>query len=163
MINETTTVISVEQEGLWVEGIRQSACGSCAANAGCGHSLLTQVVGKPPLLKVLLRPGDRSGYHVGQQVEISIPEAVVVRGSLLLYLCPLICMIVFAWIVHLLAEREGMTVFSAFVGLAVGGLIVRGISRGLVKNSELQPTVIAALTPRAQPEQRAGERAIISN
>ena len=61
MLIETGRVVAVEanEEALWVETIRQSTCGSCAANKGCGHGLLNRAnpilhscLALPPLLLV---------------------------------------------------------------------------------------------------------------
>ena len=42
MLVETGRVVAVEEDSLWVETIRQSTCGSCAAQKGCGHGLLNR-------------------------------------------------------------------------------------------------------------------------
>ena len=39
-IIESGRVVAIEESGVWVETIRSSACGSCAARSGCGHRTL---------------------------------------------------------------------------------------------------------------------------
>ena len=43
MLTETGRVVALEQDSLWVETIRQSTCGSCAVQKGCGHGLINQI------------------------------------------------------------------------------------------------------------------------
>ena len=43
MLTETGRVVAVDGDRLWVETIRKSTCGSCAAQKGCGHGLLNRI------------------------------------------------------------------------------------------------------------------------
>ena len=43
-IVETGRVVALEGAAVWVETIRSSACGSCAARSGCGHRTLAGVL-----------------------------------------------------------------------------------------------------------------------
>ena len=43
MLIETGRVVALEGNTVWVETLRQSACGSCSARAGCGHGVLNAV------------------------------------------------------------------------------------------------------------------------
>ena len=57
MLTEVGRVIAVERDGLWVETIRSSTCGSCGARKACGHGLANQMRdGERGLVRVL--PGD---------------------------------------------------------------------------------------------------------
>ena len=87
--------MAVEPDSLWVETIRQSTCGSCAAQKGCGHGLLNRYSdGKRGYVRVLgsdqLAAAD---CRVDDQVLIAIPEEVILRGSLILYMLPLVSML----------------------------------------------------------------------
>ena len=95
MLIETGRVVAVEADALWVETIRQSTCGTCAARQGCGHGLLNRIGdGRTGYVRVLRGPAsDRRPCAVNDQVRISIPEQVILRGSAVVYMLPLLCML----------------------------------------------------------------------
>lgn len=156
MIVESARVISISKDALWVEAVQRSTCGSCVAEKGCGQRLLARLSGKTMRLRVL--PGERSlmDYRVGESVEIGIPEDVVVRGSLLVYILPLMMMILSAWFGHqwfavetylipstqALLHQELAAIAFACGGLFVGAGIVRGFSKRMAGNTRAQPLVI---------------------
>ncbi|RLA45209.1 MAG: transcriptional regulator [Gammaproteobacteria bacterium] len=150
MIKETATVVRVEDNCLWVEGVQRSTCGSCTARAGCGQRLLAGVVGSPPLIRVLLsgHTGGRdcTDYHIGEEIEIGIPEDVVVKGSLLIYFLPLLSLLLAAGLAESIYGKDFVTVCAGVVGLVFGGLLVRAISVLSRNSARLQPTVMA-ITP----------------
>ena len=75
---ETGRVVAIERDGRWVETIRQSTCGSCAARKGCGHGLLNRYAyGKRGYIKVLPGATGIVDCAVNDQVRISIPEEVL--------------------------------------------------------------------------------------
>lgn len=157
MLVETGRVVAVEPEALWVETIRQSTCGSCAANKGCGHGLLNRIGdGRTGYVRVLPGPTGTAGCAVDDQVRISIPEQVILRGSLVVYVLPLLFMLGGA------AGADGLwpagsqlaSVCGAAVGLALGFAAVRWHAWRHRQDTALQPTVLEVL-PRATLQVRA--------
>ena len=53
MIRETGTVVAIEDNGVWVETIQQSACQTCVAEKGCGQRLIAKVTGNTTAIRVL--------------------------------------------------------------------------------------------------------------
>ena len=91
MLTENGRVIAVEPGGLWVETVRKSTCGACSAQKGCGHGILNRMTdGKRGYIRVL--PGEQSiqDYRVDDEVRFSIPEEVILRGSMVAYLVPIV-------------------------------------------------------------------------
>lgn len=153
MLIETGRVVAVEadEEALWVETIRQSTCGSCAANKGCGHGLLNRIAdGRTGYIRVLSGAVAARQCAVDDQVRISIPEQVILRGSLLVYLLPLLCMLAGASGADILwpAAGEPATIAGAVSGLALGFVLVRWHAWHHRRDRALQPTVLEVL-PRA--------------
>ncbi len=142
MIKETTTIVDIERRYLWVEGVQRSTCGSCSARAGCGQRLLAGIQARTSRIRVLLSAADKRHYRVGEDVEIGIPDDVVVKGSLFIYLVPLLGLIVSAGLVDYWFHREILTIGAAVAGLLGGGLVVRMVSLVLSKDSRLQPSVL---------------------
>ncbi len=142
MIKETGRVIAVEGGGVWVETIQQSACESCSAQKGCGQSLLAKATGKTTAIRVL--PGDCNlqEVRVGDEVDIGIPEQVIVNGTLLVYLLPLLMMVVGAVVVGSAYEGDISTAIGGVLGLSGGSLLVRLHSYYNKNNNEVHPTLL---------------------
>ena len=142
MIKETTTIVDVKPDCLWVEGVQGSTCGSCVARAGCGHRLLARGQAPAPRVRVLLGTNDDAAYTIGEDVAIGIPEDVVVKGSLFIYLCPLLGLLLSAGLVEYWFARELLTTCAGIMGLVFGGLLVRLVSSLLNDRRSLQPVVL---------------------
>ena len=120
MIVETGTVVAIESDSLWVETIQKTACEACVAQKGCGTRVLSKLTGKTNRIRVLLDRHSADTIAIGQDVDIAIPEDVIVKGSLLVYLLPVICAVSGAW----LAGSAGDT--GSILG-ALGGLLASGM------------------------------------
>jgi len=149
MLQEIGRIVAVESDAVWVEAIQQSTCGSCAAKKGCGQSLLSSLGVKPVYMRVLLEGRASTDYHVDDSITIGIPNDVVLKSSLFIYLAPLLLMIVFAGVAHTMINNEGLSIFSGVFGLVVGGGLIRYHS------------VIAKDDPRFQPVLIDNRQAII--
>lgn len=142
MITETGRIVAVEQEGLWVETIQRSTCGSCAAQKGCGQSLMARLMGHTSYLWVLLEGRDAGDYHLGEEIQIGVPETVVVRGSLFVYLVPLLAMILGAGLAQQWWASDGLSALGALVGLVAGGVVVRWRAHQTRHDPRLQPVLL---------------------
>ncbi len=142
MIAETGRVVAVESDGLWVETIQRSTCGSCAAQKGCGQSLLARLAGHSSYLWVLLDGRDSAAYQLGDEIQLGIPEDVVVKGSLFVYLVPLLLMILGSGLAHSWFASEGLSVLGALGGLVLGGLVVRWRAQQTRLDPRLQPVLL---------------------
>jgi sigma-E factor negative regulatory protein RseC len=149
MLVETGRVVAVEADALWVETIRQSTCGACAARQGCGHGLLNRIGdGRSGYVRALRDPAaDRRPYAVNDQVRISIPEQVILRGSVVVYMLPLLCMLAVAALTVQLFPTgpEALAAVGAAVGLGLGFGLVRWHAWRHRDSRELQPTVLEVL------------------
>lgn len=142
MILETGRIVSIEAEGVWVETIQKSACGSCKAEKGCGQSLLHKWDGHSAYIWVLLDGRDPASYRVGDEIQIGIPEEVIARASLLVYLVPVISLVAATALAQNQFAHEGITSLAGFAGLIVGGLIVRWHSWRTRFDRDLQPVLV---------------------
>lgn len=150
MIKETGRVVAIEEDGVWVETIQQSACQTCVAEKGCGQSLIAKMTGKTTAIRAL--PGLCDLSHIGRddRVVIGIPEHVVVSGTLLVYLLPLLTMISGALLSGSLATTSPAsdiyTALGGLLGLVAGGLIVRGHSYLNRNNIDVHPMLLEQLS-----------------
>ncbi len=142
MIEETGRVVAVEDSTLWVETIRKASCDSCAAQKGCGHSVLAKLGDGKNHVRVLNPSSNSHSFTVGDDVVIGVPEDVVVIGSMIAYLLPLISLLAFSVAGQLLLSSEGYTILFGMFGLALGFAVVRW--HFLIKRDDarFQPSVI---------------------
>ena len=116
-IVETGRVVALEGTAVWVETIRSSACGSCAARSGCGHRTLAGVLTSDKGL-VRARESDSlkaADCSVNDRVEISIPRSTLSVGALMLYGLPLVSGIALALLIG--AESDARAAVGFFAGL----------------------------------------------
>lgn len=142
MITETGRIVAIEPQGLWVETIQRSTCGSCAAEKGCGQSLMARLMGHTSYLWVLLEGRDPDRYQLGDEIQIGVPETVVVKGSLFVYLVPLVGMLAGAGVAQSVLQSDGWSALGAITGLVVGGLVVRWRAHQTRHDSRLQPVLL---------------------
>lgn len=155
MLTETGRVVAVETGGLWVETIRQSTCGSCAAQKGCGHGLLNRYSdGKRGYIRVLESEQlAASACSVDDQVLIAIPEEVILKGSLILYILPLMAMLAGAALGGYLVPAWGdlAALLGAVSGFVVGFAMVRLHAHKHRNDENFQPKLLERVAPSAIP------------
>ena len=143
MIEESGRVVAVEQGAVWVETRRQSTCGSCSANAGCGQGLMDK-------LGVSARRGHvraLSDLHlaVGDEVVIGVREALLLRAAILVYLLPLLGLLIFAGLAQAVELGEPLIILAGMLGLLLSWLGVRQHSRRTAEEPAMQPVVLRAM------------------
>jgi len=125
MIEEQAQVIEIKGDKLILQAQRQSACGSCAANKGCGTALLSKVVGR----KFSRFQADNSiNANVGDMVVVGLPEDALLKGSMVMYIIPILGMLVFAlladyFLTMAMQHRDLMIAVTAIMGLVSASLI----------------------------------------
>jgi sigma-E factor negative regulatory protein RseC len=154
MLIETGRVVAVDRDGVWVETIRQSTCGACAAQKGCGHGLLNRISdGKRSYIRVLPGSQDPGNCRVDDQVRIGIPEDVILRGSLIVYMLPLLCMLTgaVAAISLFSGNPDVLAALGAVAGFALGFVLVRWHASRHRDDQGMQPTLLGILRPLGDP------------
>lgn len=146
MIEEQATVVEVEGDLAWVESGARSGCGGCAARQGCGTGALGQWLRRRARAVPAVNP---VGARVGERVVIGLAEEALLRGSLLVYLSPLLGMLGLG----LLGERlaliwggggaEPLAMLGGLVGLVAG--LVWARSRSASREGRFQPVVLRRL------------------
>ncbi|MCB1687303.1 MAG: SoxR reducing system RseC family protein [Halioglobus sp.] len=148
MLTESGRVVGLESDGLWVETIRRSTCGTCSAQKGCGHGLLNRIAeGKRGYIRVL--PGEHpvSHYKIDDQVLISIPEEVILRGSIIAYVLPLLTMLAGALMAvnWLPGSEDLLAVCGAAGGLVLGYALVRWHGIRHRRDPDFQPVLLRVI------------------
>ncbi|MCZ6831778.1 MAG: SoxR reducing system RseC family protein [Gammaproteobacteria bacterium] len=151
MLTEVGRVVAIEHDSLWVETLRQSTCGACVAQKGCGHGLLSRMgSGGRNYIRVLLGDQRSAQYALDDQVRIAIPEQVILRSSFVVYLLPLFCMLLLA---AGLAQgfpqhsTDLMASLGAVLGFLLGIALVRLHAWWYRNDMELQPRLLGRVGP----------------
>ena len=142
MLQETGTIVKIDPGALWVETVQKSVCGSCVAQKGCGHHTLVKALSNSSIIRILLNGRSVDEFHINQSVTIAIPEGVVVKGSLLLYFTPLFFLMLFATLGYELSGSDGLSAVLSFIGLVVGGFVVRWHSVHTRNDPRQQPLLL---------------------
>lgn len=127
MIEEQAEVVEVIGSQLVLQAQRQSACGSCAASKGCGTSVLSKVIGRK---FTRFQAENNVDAKVGDTVVVGISEDALLKGSMMMYIMPIMGMMVFALLADntvaaLMDYRDLAVAASGIMGLVFGSLLSR--------------------------------------
>ena len=118
MITESATVIRCHGKRAEVEIQRQSVCGHCELESGCGTGAIGRLLGNR---RKSVTIDTEQALMPGDQVVLAVPEARLVRASMLVYGLPLLGMLIFGLIAHtLFVSAEWLIVIAAIAGFAGG-------------------------------------------
>lgn len=146
MIEEQVVVTALDTDGVWVEGVQQSACGSCSAKAGCGKHTMSQL-GRKVSLWLPDDPQCDHVFSVGQQVVVGLPEGAILRSTLVLYGIPLIFLLAGAIFGNAVIGELGSIAFSV-VFMLLGFKLAK--ARGVKNQQNWQPKFIRTCLPPVQ-------------
>jgi sigma-E factor negative regulatory protein RseC len=142
-IETIATVARLEKDHAIVLAERASACGGCASASGCATGTLAA------------RPGDRMnavrarndcGAKPGDRVVITMPEGVLLRGSLRLYAVPLAGLLAGAFASALAGLGDGVVALSSFAGLALGLVYAGRYARQRANDPDFEPVIVRRVT-----------------
>lgn len=146
MIEEQAVVVAIEGDDILVETQKQSVCGQCVVNKGCGTAVMQKVLGRK---RNRLRVTSRITVSIGDHVIIAIKEHAIVRGTIIIYMLPLLMMIMSgiggrAVGVRLsLSDPDVLSIIFALCGFALGFLIARHVTGMVVNDPNYRPMVLS--------------------
>lgn len=143
MIEETAHVVETEGEFAWVETERRSSCGSCSVK-GCGTGALSKILGKRSQQLKVRNPIDAKP---GDEVILGIREEDLLKGSLAVYIVPLLAMLAGALLGEGLApqwgsDNEVLSLFFGLLGFAAGLLWLHYFNRRLSRNGSFMAVIL---------------------
>lgn len=147
MIEERAEVVSIENGNVWVETQRRSACAQCAVNSGCGTAVIGKVIGNKRSRVRVLNPKDTK-VSIGDEIVVGIDEQALVRGSLMIYVVPLISLFLFGFLGEVLSEQlnvyipDVLPIIFGLSGLVVGFYLVKIFSRDIRGDIRYQPVLL---------------------
>lgn len=143
MIETEAVVVRTEHAIAYVKAERKSGCSACSTGS-CGTSVLANFFAqKTPLY----RASNEVGAKVGDRVMVGMDESAMFKGTLLLYLFPLLLLFVGAVAGSVLAVsaevKDGYSVVGACVGLVIGFLGLKLSSAKLGMSRQFQPVILS--------------------
>ncbi|EHU5196091.1 SoxR reducing system RseC family protein [Vibrio vulnificus] len=119
---------------------QQTSCSSCSSQKSCGTGVVSKAFGNKSLLWHL---ETQRRLHVGQVVEIGIPEQSLLQSAMLVYLLPIVAMLLGAWFGHLvlspwLEMGEGAVVLTSMLFAFIGILLAKKLAQPLEQKSAAQ-------------------------
>ena len=144
MIEERARVVDVQNGQLLLEAQTRTACGGCAAKQGCGTSVLSGWVGRK---FTRFQAPNTVNAAVGDEVVVGLAEAAMLKGSVFVYLLPLLAMIVCAvaadWLIPAdAAVRDLLVIAASAGGFALMPAVSRRYLAGRRNRGQLKPVVI---------------------
>lgn len=142
MIKEKAQVVALEGEYALVQTLRRSTCEGCAANQGCGTSVLSKVLGQRYARIKVLNGGQAK---VGDTVVIALGENGLLKSALLVYCFPLMAIVLFVVLGRLILGddfTDGAAVFFGLAGFGAALGLVRKLSSGMARNPDYQPVIL---------------------
>ena len=121
MIEESVEVIAIQGDVLILQAQRKSSCQSCSVQKGCGTSVLSQWLGKK---LSNFQVENTVNAKVGDTLIVGISESSLLKGSLAIYLMPLLSLFMAAlfadWLFIESAYRDLWVSISGLFGLLMG-------------------------------------------
>ena len=144
MIEEHARVIAVENGQLLLEAQTKASCSACAVKQGCGTSVVSKWIGRK---FTRFQAPNTVNARVGDEVVVGLAEEAMLKGSVLVYLLPLLAMIGFALLADSLiaadtASRDLMVLIAAVAGFSLMLVISRLLLSTGSNSSKLTPVVL---------------------
>ncbi|ODU31585.1 MAG: Fis family transcriptional regulator [Thiobacillus sp. SCN 62-729] len=122
MLEQTAEVIHTASDGVWVQAVEPSGCGTCGGQ-GCSSRRIAELFQRKPRnflvdCDLALAPGDR--------VVIGIAHGSVLKSAMRAYGLPLGLMLGGALLAQAVQPGDGAALAGMLIGGAVGWLLARG-------------------------------------
>ena len=121
MLEQTAEVIRTASDGVWVQAVEPSGCGTCGGQ-GCSSRRIAELFQRKPRnflvdCDLALAPGDR--------VVVGIADGSVLKSALRAYGLPLGLMLAGALLAQVLFQGDGPALAGMLFGAVVGWLAAR--------------------------------------
>ncbi len=145
MITETGVVVAVDGDGVWVETLKKSVCGRCAAKSVCGSKLLAENQAKniTHIKAYFSQTITPSNWTIGDQAQIGIQESVLLQLAFWAYIFPLVSMIGSILLANQLFQSESIVLIFGLLGLLFGGLCAKFFINFKKQRQTFQPIVLS--------------------
>jgi sigma-E factor negative regulatory protein RseC len=130
MLETRAIVIHVQGHEALVEAKGGGGCGHCDSEKGCGSGKLSKLFCTKPRQFTVL---NEANARVGEEVQITLPDGLLLRSSMLMYVLPLFLLMSGGMLGALLSTdevtKDGYAALGALIGLVSGFALARWVSR----------------------------------
>lgn len=127
MLEMRAIIIQVDGDEASVQPLSTGGCGHCNSEGGCGSGSLSKLFCSPKPRH--FRVSNEAHAKVGDEVQVSIPDGVLLRGAMKMYVFPLILLLAGSIAgVGMAGESAGHDVYAAtgaVIGLLLGFILAR--------------------------------------
>lgn len=121
MLEQTVEVMKTASDGIWVQAVEPSGCGTCSGQ-GCSSRRIAELFQRKPRLfrvdcDLSLAPGDRA--------VVGIANGSVLKSALRAYGQPLALMLAGALLSQAVQVGDGSALIGVLLGGAAGWLLAR--------------------------------------
>jgi sigma-E factor negative regulatory protein RseC len=146
MITEKAQVVAINDDSIWLKSTRQSACDSCKLKTGCGQKLLQEAKGRQHYIEVPAQSDLIAKLQMNADVDVAINEQTLLKGSLVLYVLPLLSMLSGAMGLEAIWTPEHihsdlLAIVGALIGLLAGFGLSFIISQRMMRRKAHQPFI----------------------
>ncbi len=142
LMTETGRIVGIDDDALWLDMTQQSTCSRCISRKGCGERLIRSLGATYMLLRVPMQVGGATKYQLDDQVTVAIPDDIVVKSSLLVYLLPLLLLLFFSGFAYTFLGNELVTVLLGMSGLLVGVVLIRRYANSVRNDQRFHPVLL---------------------
>lgn len=137
-------VLALRGDQAEIAPVGNFGCSQCAGGKGCGSGKLAQMFCSNKPRKFIAKNSAQA--RVGDEVNVVLPQGMLLRSSMLMYGLPLILLLAGALLGASLgnagAARDGIALLGALAGLLAGFGICRLIVAGAKQQALVQSVVV---------------------
>ena len=149
MIETRAIVIRLEGKEALVESTQGGGCGNCDSENGCGSGKLSQLFCSEPRR---FRVRNDGNAQVGALVQVTLPEGMLLRSALLMYMLPLAFLLGGAIVgARWDAGGDAYAAVGGLMGLIAGFVLVKGLSLRRSLTSIAQPVISPSTEVESAP------------
>ncbi len=145
MLEMRAIVIQVQGRDASVQPLDGGGCGHCSSEGGCGSGTLSKMFCSSEPRQFRVR--NDAGAKVGDEVRVTLPDGVLLRGAMKMYVLPLFLLLAGGMLggglAGVSASRDVYAAAGAAIGLVLGFVLAR-FSRGAgqaVASSIISPRI----------------------
>ena len=139
MIEEKALVVSSNAQYAWVSPLRSAGCSGCPSAASCSSSFLNSILARKSERTVKIDNLD--GVSAGEHVIVGIHSVNLIFSSMLAYLLPILCLILFSFIGQVFFS-ESISILLGLFGIAFGLFAANSTVANVKVCGKLEPIML---------------------
>ena len=139
MIEEKAVVVSSNAQYAWIAPLESSKCSGCTSASSCSTSFLSSILERKA--QRTIRIDNLDNVSVGDNVIVGIHSVNLLWGTIIAYLLPILCLIVFALIGQVFFS-EVVSILLGFFGLFFGLVAANKTAANASVCGKLEPVML---------------------